>query len=661
MKYRREIDGLRAVAVLPVILFHAGFNAFAGGFVGVDVFFVISGYLITTIILSDMRDDKFSIATFYERRARRILPVLFFVMLCCLPFAWLWLAPKHLEDFCQSLTAVSLFSSNFLFWKESGYFATTAELKPLLHTWSLAVEEQYYVLFPLFLMFLWRLRKRWIFASLLVVAGVSLALAQFGSHYYPSPTFFLLHTRCWELAIGALIAFYFLYKEHQLAVVKSNKLVNELFGFVGLALILYGIFFFDKVTPFPSLYALAPTVGTGLIIVFSAPDTVVGRLLGAKLMVGVGLISYSTYLWHQPLFVFARHQSVADPSVELLLGLSGLSLLLAYLSWRFVEIPFRNKQVFNRKKIFIFSVFGSIFFLVVGTLGAYKEGFPERYGFCDELLNSFSRSVPTEPCFGRSQIHTADDWYCELGVESVEPSYVLFGDSHVLSLFDAFNSASTAVGVSGVFAGASGCTPFLGVHALRKDQNDKNCYALNNRVFNFVVDHNIKDLYLVARWTYYTDGDHSGSGLSYIALDTEAEKNQTNSREAFEYGFKYTMAEYEKHGVRVHLIQQVPQQTIEPVQVYQQAYMFDGKGRTQVLDELSVSRDQHQQLNKYVTSVFGANPYAHIVNFDHLLCGDKHCPVGTEELSYYFDDDHLSVVGAQRLVPEIELLLRHNL
>ena len=166
MKYRREIDGLRALAVVPVILFHAGFETFSGGFVGVDVFFVISGYLITTIILSELEQGKFSIGNFYERRTRRVIPMLFLVMLCCIPFAWFWLLPGDMIDFSQSLVAVSFFVSNILFWRESGYFDTAAELKPLLHTWSLAVEEQFYIIFPLFLIMFWRLGKRNIFILL---------------------------------------------------------------------------------------------------------------------------------------------------------------------------------------------------------------------------------------------------------------------------------------------------------------------------------------------------------------------------------------------------------------------------------------------------------------------------------------------------------------
>ncbi len=220
MKYRAEIDGLRALAVIPVILFHAGFEWFSGGFVGVDVFFVISGYLITTIIISEMAEGKFSMVNFYERRARRILPALFFVMAACLPFAWLWLTPSDLKDFGQSLIAVSFFSSNMLFWLESGYFDTAAELKPLLHTWSLAVEEQYYILFPIFLMLTWRLGVKWISIILSFVFLLSLGLAVLGTQYATNPqitsgTFFLLPTRGWELLVGVFAAFYLKYKPIQ--------------------------------------------------------------------------------------------------------------------------------------------------------------------------------------------------------------------------------------------------------------------------------------------------------------------------------------------------------------------------------------------------------------------------------------------------------------
>jgi peptidoglycan/LPS O-acetylase OafA/YrhL len=284
MKYRREVDGLRALAVLPVIFFHAGFEIFCGGFIGVDIFFVISGYLITTIILDEKEANKFSIVNFYERRARRILPALFLVMAICLPFAWVWLMPSDLKEFAQSLTAVTVFSSNILFWKTSGYFESAAELKPLLHTWSLAVEEQYYLIFPLFIIATWRYGMKWMVTALSVVALISISLAQWGATHMPLATFFMLPTRFWELLIGSFIAFYFASKQFSPHSLKLSNVAS----LVGLLTILYAMFKFDKFTPFPSLYALIPALGSALIVVFATPQTIIGKLLGYKFFVGVG-------------------------------------------------------------------------------------------------------------------------------------------------------------------------------------------------------------------------------------------------------------------------------------------------------------------------------------------------------------------------------------
>ena len=323
MEYRREIDGLRALAVLPVILFHAGFQTFSGGFVGVDVFFVISGYLITTVIFAELETGNFSVIKFYERRARRILPALFLMMSVCLPFAWLWLMPHDLKSFSQSLVAVSAFSSNVLFWKTSGYFESAAELKPLLHTWSLAVEEQFYVVFPIFLMLTWRLGKRWILGLLVLVFLVSLQTAQYESITKPSAAFYLLPTRAWELILGAFIALTY----SRLSGIGISKSFHEGLSITGVLLILYAIFAFDELTPFPSLYTLVPTTGAALIILFANRATTAGRAIGNKVLVAVGLISYSAYLWHQPLFAFAKHRSLEAPS-KTLLGILGARLLL---------------------------------------------------------------------------------------------------------------------------------------------------------------------------------------------------------------------------------------------------------------------------------------------------------------------------------------------
>jgi peptidoglycan/LPS O-acetylase OafA/YrhL len=375
MHYRSEIDGLRALALLPVMFFHAGFATFSGGFAGVDVFFVISGYLITTIILAEQQAGSFSLINFYERRVRRILPALFVVMAACLPLAWVILLPDDLKRFSQSLVAVSTLSSNVLFWKTSGYFDAAAELKPLLHTWSLAVEEQYYLLFPAVLVLGWRFGKRRMAVLLALAALLSLAVAQWASIRQPVAAFYLLPTRGWELLLGSLLAFYL----SRSTAAKPARWLSLAGGAAGLLLILYGFFFFDQHTPFPGLYALAPAAGTALIILFARAGTPVGSLLGWRVLQGIGLISYSAYLWHQPLFAFARHASLGEPGKPLLTGLIGASLVLAYLSWKYVETPCRDRQRLSRRQVFSYALLGSALFIGAGLAGHVLKGVPARY------------------------------------------------------------------------------------------------------------------------------------------------------------------------------------------------------------------------------------------------------------------------------------------
>lgn len=429
MTYRREIDGLRAVAVVPVILFHAGFESFRGGFVGVDVFFVISGYLITSIIVAEIANGNFSIARFYERRARRILPALYVVMAFCVPLSWMWLLPRDMEDFSQSLVAVSVFLSNVLFWSETGYFATSSELKPLLHTWSLAVEEQFYVLFPLLLAFLWRFGKTRVAIVLTLILGISLAAAQAWSTTNPSAAFFLLPTRAWELAMGALLA---------LALPRqplpTEKTAAEILSLLGLLLIAWSIVALDEETPFPGLYALPSTAGTALIIAFGWPSTVTGKVLGSRVLVAIGLMSYSAYLWHQPLFAFARHRSIKEPTAEVLLALSALALVLAALSLRFVERPFRRSDAFSRRQVFFLGALGSVLFSVIGLAGYLTEGHVQRFssipyaqitGFPELESGYCFYSVDSKPRLPVGQTGLN----CTLGNPGAHRQAVLFGDS----------------------------------------------------------------------------------------------------------------------------------------------------------------------------------------------------------------------------------------
>ena len=390
MKYRREIDGLRAVAVLAVILFHAGFEFFKGGFVGVDIFFVISGYLITSIIISEMYRGEFSLIHFYYRRARRILPALFFVILCCIPFAWLWFLPIHLKEFSESIVSTTLFSSNIYFWREINYFSHSVDLKPLIHTWSLAVEEQYYLIFPLFIMAVWRFQKRWIAILVLLISLLSLFLAHWGSINHPEATFFLLPTRVWELSIGVLVALYFNKKSDMSDLLTSNKIFNELFGFIGLALICYSIIIFDKTIPFPSLYALVPTIGAALIIIFSSTDTFIGRFLSLKGFVGIGIISYSAYLWHQPLLAFGRYRIIGEAGNIQLFILSLASLFIAYLSWRFIETPFRDINRIGKRNVYIFAISITIILGVFGFFSSKYIKLPVENNFTAGRCNTNS-------------------------------------------------------------------------------------------------------------------------------------------------------------------------------------------------------------------------------------------------------------------------------
>lgn len=389
MKYRPEIDGLRAIAVVAVILYHAGYSTFSGGFIGVDVFFVISGFLITRIIVSELEKGTFSIINFYERRARRILPMLFFIMAITIPVAWIILLPSNMKSFADSLIAVSTFSSNFLFWSESGYWDTASSLKPLLHTWSLAVEEQFYIVFPILLIITASLKKKWIIIIVLLLSFLSLIIAQWGATNLKSANFFLIPSRIWELAIGAIIAQVYVYYNSFYLKITSSKIINDTFSLIGLILILVPIFTFNKNTPFPSIYTLAPTIGSGLVILFTTSETIVGRLLILKPIVLTGLISYSAYLWHQPIFAFINYIAFPKPSPSTILIITLLILPLSYLSWKFIEAPFRNKNQFNRNRIFKLWIFGSLFYISFGLFGHYTKGFNSRNSITELSVKNY--------------------------------------------------------------------------------------------------------------------------------------------------------------------------------------------------------------------------------------------------------------------------------
>lgn len=371
LKYRAEIDGLRSLAVIPVILFHAGLDIFSGGFIGVDIFFVISGYLITTIIIEDIENQRFSLAKFYERRARRILPALTVVMIACLPFSWILLSDAALERFGSGLIATSLFVSNLFFWRQQGYFEESADVNPILHTWSLGVEEQYYIFFPIYLIAAWRWGKSWVFWGCLAMAIISFSLSNWAVHHYPNANFYSAPTRAWEIFVGSVAAF---------CVKRRGLGNNNLLASLGLGIIVFSIGSFDEKTPWPSIYTLAPVIAVFLLLRYASDETFVAQILSKKLFVGLGLISYSAYLWHQPVFAFFRiytnQLSISGVHASVLVI---IIFMLSIFSWRFVEIPFRRDFSVSRGSVVTLSLGAMIVLILAGYASMHATtGFEYR-------------------------------------------------------------------------------------------------------------------------------------------------------------------------------------------------------------------------------------------------------------------------------------------
>ena len=435
LTYRPEIDGLRAIAVGAVILYHAqitifGHQPFKGGFIGVDIFFVISGYLITSIILKELlTTNSFSFLNFYQRRVRRILPVLLFVMLVSLPFAWIYLLPSNFIDFSKSILYSLGFSSNFYFhYSGQQYGAASGLLKPFLHTWSLSVEEQYYIFFPVILLITFRYFRKYLIHTLIFGFIISLGLSDWSSKNYPSVSFYFLHTRMWELLAGSILAYFEITLGHR----SKNKKLNLIFPSIGLFLIIHSILYFNDEMLHPSLYTLSPIIGVCLIIWFSNNDELITKVLSIKLLVGVGLISYSLYLWHYPVFAFARVTEITpkgDIYLKLLFGI--IILVLSITSYYFVERPFRNKKnKFNK----IFGViFISIIILIIFNLSVIQNN-----GFKNRIPEILSKHYLSEEKL--NLLKNSNDWSCLANNEgckfnnlSKKKIYII-GDSHIASL-----------------------------------------------------------------------------------------------------------------------------------------------------------------------------------------------------------------------------------
>lgn len=440
MHHRREIDGLRALAVVPVILFHAHVPYLPGGFIGVDIFFVISGFLITSLLAEDLATGRYTLAGFYERRARRILPALYLVLIASLvPAFWLML-PGQIEDFAASLSAVVIFLSNFFFLSQVNYFSPDAELQPLLHTWSLAVEEQYYLLFPPLLAVLWRKGTAWTVTVLLLLALASFVLCLWGAGENPGRNFYFTGSRAWELLAGALAA---------LALRQRPILGNDSLAFCGLAAIAGAMVFWGSATPAPGAWMLVPVAGTILVLIYAQDGTRCAQILSHPAFVGIGLVSYSAYLWHQPLFAYARLATVAEPPAVVMTALVALTFLLAWASWALVEKPFRRRAapvLPVRHRLFLGAALTGGLLFALGATGKATDGlrtlwlaaWPDRAAILQVVETAQTVQPPQDDGACRFNIQAVDAAVADriLACRALHgPGIAVLGDSHAIDLF----------------------------------------------------------------------------------------------------------------------------------------------------------------------------------------------------------------------------------
>jgi peptidoglycan/LPS O-acetylase OafA/YrhL len=511
LKYRKDIDGLRALAVMSVVFYHIGLPL-PGGFVGVDIFYTISGFLIGSIILRQTSDGIFTFAGFYERRIRRIFPALLVMLLVSLILAYKYLLPIELVSFSKSLAAACFSISNIFFWLQSGYFDAPASETPLLHTWSLAIEEQFYVFLPILLVLLHRFAPRRINLAICLFTAVSLLISIYGAYRFPSASFYLLHTREWELLLGTILALEGIPK-------LRSPLARHVAGVVGVTLISAALLLYHNWTPFPGLAAVPPCLGTALIIAAGeSGENVIGRMLSLKPVVFIGLISYSLYLWHWPVIVFykfgftiidglSRHES----QVMLL----ALSIVLAALSWRFVEIPIRRGPLsINRLTLFRAAALATVVLVMGSAILVASHGVPSRFNQQAREVAAYIGIDATDgrdqirygACFISSETATLHDFQVDkcMPDQPQKKKVLILGDSHAAALWWGFDQIFPDINV--MQATASGCKPVL--H--QRPRQNAGCTEIMNYVLSqYLPSHRVDAVLIQANWD---DGDLTSLG-----------------------------------------------------------------------------------------------------------------------------------------------------
>jgi len=628
-EYRAEIDGLRGIAILAVIFFHADIG-FPGGFVGVDIFFVISGFLITGLILKDLNCGKFRILEFWTRRVRRILPALVVVVLSILAAGWFLFLPEDFMELGKSVIAQAFLLSNVYFWGQSGYFQPDAQVTPLLHTWSLAVEEQFYLFFPAFLIVSKRILRASFVKGIVVLFGISFCLSVYCSYYHPSANFYLLPTRAWELLIGSL-----------LVVIPAQRMASrslcEILSWGGMIAIFLAVFFFDHNTRFPGIAAILPCFGAAFVISGNGHGlTSLGKLLAARPIVFIGLVSYSLYLWHWPLFAFSRYLAIDPISKWHGIFLLLVSMVLAVLSWKFVETPFRKRLLLkSRVQVFSFAGFALAIQVVIGAFIWTLHGVPSRISdearlYSSGSLSDFDKVQYLSHRVGLKQAAAGD--FVELGTGDKRDhiSLLVWGDSHAASVVPVLDKLCKEYGVRGVAAMYAGTAPLVGYESQGNDSLKDGSVAYNNAVIQFIQNNRIDNVILVAKWGgYITD-----SGTDRIRC-----------------GLMDSIRALKGVSPRIWIMRQVPR---PPWTVPRTLAIGVIQGRD--IEDLGVPIEEHRQefqrqnpifteLSTEFPSVTVLDPTEFFVN-QRLLCR-----VADKGNALFCDQSHLSVAGAMLLRP----------
>lgn len=638
-----------------VVLYHAGLPI-PGGYVGVDVFFVISGFLITALIAKELGNGTFSLMNFWERRIRRIFPASLVTMLAILLLGLLIMIPQDLENLAKSLIAQAMMLSNVYFWRDVDYFAGSAETKPLLHTWSLAVEEQFYLFYPPLLVAL-KNSRRWQINVLVGLAGLSLVLSVIGVAYRPQAAFYLLPFRSWELLLGGLIALY--------PPSITSRGVREGMAILGLAMILLGGLLFDAHTPFPGLAALLPCLGAALFIAGNLFEkTVAGRLLSWRPIVFIGLISYSLYLWHWPVMAFMRYLYLPFNATNASFAVA-VSLGLATLSWKFVEGPFRKShQIAGRQRwltnlkpraVVLAGISSLAVMAGLGSVILWRKGLPERYSEAMRLLVDDATWNGSEWGATKAEIHRST--FKTVGEFKDRFDFVVWGDSHALMYYEVIDEISKTLGLQGYFIGVPGGPPIPNVW---RGQN-RDYVKDTQKVIGFIKESGIRKVLLIARWTLYTEGyseaelhfEEKGQRLE-DGLIRDAESPQISTREDARRAFTNNMGEmldqFEQAGIRVWIVKQVPEQ-LGPIAM---PWLFKNL-QFPTVPLLGTSPERHRDRQAFSDQCFARWARSNIQlveTLDGCFNAQGRPTLTAEGRACYRDNDHLSRFGAKYLIME---------